>query len=52
METNSTKTADVEQIAIEELYPALVQCFGTILCGCVDLLLFYSNLLKFDFCFL
>lgn len=30
---NKTSNAVPEQIAIDELYPALVQCFGTILCG-------------------
>lgn len=30
---NTTNTAELDQIAIDDLYPALVQCFGTILCG-------------------
>lgn len=33
MATNSTANEDVDQIAIEDLFPALIQCFGTILCG-------------------
>ncbi|XP_031620929.1 integral membrane protein GPR155 [Contarinia nasturtii] len=33
MATNNTANERVDQIAIEDLYPALVQCFGTILCG-------------------
>lgn len=33
METNSTKNDDINQIAIDDLYPALVQCFGTIAFG-------------------
>lgn len=33
MATNSTTNDELEQIAIEDLLPALIQCFGTILCG-------------------
>lgn len=33
MATNKTTNAELDQIAIDDLYPALVQCFGTILCG-------------------
>lgn len=28
---------DLNQISIDDLYPALVQCFGTIACGLVIL---------------
>lgn len=35
IEPNSTAADnnDINQIAIDDLYPALVQCFGTIACG-------------------
>lgn len=32
MAANRT-VAELEQISIDDLYPALVQCFGTIICG-------------------
>lgn len=51
MDTNSThsnKNNVVDQIAIEDLYPALVKCFGTILCGYVIHIFIITKIILID----